>query len=241
VDTTNSSPPADAAPRPLNRARIAARLAVFGAMTAGIVLLAIAFRERGIFSVQAIQALAERMGFWGPVAILAAGTVAPIFFVPRWPFAFVCGLLYGIVGGGLLANVTATLGAWLHFELARTVLAPLAARWRRKYGIGEARVTGHSLFAFLFLIRAFPLSNFTATNLLAGALHIPKPTYLAASFLGMIPSTLIYATWGKLMKKPSPEFCAVAICAVAILVLGTLWAGRRISTWISTSSAPPPP
>ena len=184
------------------------------------------------FSVDAISSLAERMGVWGPVLIAACGIVMPLLFLPRWPVAFVSGLLYGVVWGTLLANVVSTLGAWLHFIMATTLLAPGAERLRRRYNFNPGAVPPEKTFSVLFFFRAFPLSNFVATNLLAGALKVPLRTYLAATFFGMIPSSIMYASWGKLMKKPSPAYYALAVLTVAVIIIGTYMARKHFAPWL---------
>lgn len=177
----------------------------------------------------ALRDAARGLGPWTPLAIALFALVSPLAFVPRWPVAFVCGLLYGVGWGSVLANLASTLGAWLHFRLARRAfgataarLLPRAARWR------DALSDPRTAFTALFLLRAFPLSNFTATNLLAAALGLPGRVYLGATFLGMIPSTLLYAALGKLLRRPSPGFAALVAALCVFLALGTLLARRRL-------------
>jgi uncharacterized membrane protein YdjX (TVP38/TMEM64 family) len=195
---------------------------------------------RDYFTVDAIQGFAKRLGVWGPAVLAAAGIITPLLFIPRWPIAFVGGALYGITEGSIIANVASTIGAYLSFLLARTLLRPMAEKLRRKYGIHAAAAAPGKVFWVLFLLRAFPLSNFVATNLLAGAMQIRTGTYLAASFLGMIPSTLMYAAWGKLVKKPEPVYYVLAVGILIVLLVGTLVAQRRFMPWFKKVAAPPP-
>ena len=174
-----------------------------------------------------IQRCAMDLGAWAPLAIAVFALVSPLAMIPRAPIAVVCGLLYGVGLGSLLANTASLLGAWLHFRLARHALGtvgrkhPVAARWR------QALADPHRAFLALFLLRAFPLSNFTATNILAGALGMRGRVYLPATFLGMIPSTLFYACCGKLVRKPSVEFYLLLGILFLTILLGTLLARRR--------------
>ena len=170
---------------------------------------------------------AQDLGAWAILAIVVFSILSPLAFIPRAPIAVLCGLLYGVALGGLLANVAATLGAWLHFRLARQAFSkvgqkhPVAARWRQMLADPQRA------FLALFLLRAFPLSNFTATNILAGALGLRGRVYLPATFLGMIPSTLFYACCGKLVRKPSLEFYLLLGALFLVLLIGTLLARRR--------------
>lgn len=204
------------------------RLLPFAVLTLAFAALGLLPPVRAWLHVDKLRDLKACLGPWAPAAIAAFAVVSPLAFVPRWPVAFLSGLLYGIGWGGLFANVVSTIGAWIHFRLARHALGraaaprPSSARWRQL--LAEPRTA----FLALVLLRAFPLSNFTATNLLAAALGLPGRVYLLGTFIGMIPSTLLYACWGKLVRKPSPAFYAVLVGLFLFLVVGTWLARRRL-------------
>ena len=166
----------------------------------------------------------EGLGWYGPVLLVLLGALSPLLMLPRWPLAVVSGLVYGVFWGTCLANTASLVGAWLQYLLARSTLAHMAARllsgnrWRR---LLESQ---KDVFLVLFLFRAFPLSNFVATNLLCGTLRIPARTYLTASALGMIPSTVLYAAWGKLALKPTGGFMFLAFFTLVFIALGTVFA-----------------
>ena len=184
-----------------------------------------------LLTAEGITKLAEGLGAWGPAVIVLAGVITPLLFLPRWPIAFLAGLLYGVAAGTFLATAASTLGAWLHFSLSGKLLAPAADRLRKKYKLEKYNIPRDKEFLAIFVLRAFPLSNFVATNLLAGALKLEPRRFILASFLGMIPSSVMYAAWGKLLKKPSGEFYAVALGSLVFIVLGTLLAQRVVSRW----------
>ena len=186
------------------------------------------------FGVDNISRLATKLGFWGAYIIILAGILSPLLFLPRWPIAFVAGLLYGVAGGTLLATAASTLGAILHFVLAKSLLSPLSDRLRKRYAIAAAPIPREKAFLVLLFLRAFPLSNFVATNLLAGAMKIHFGAYVAASFIGMIPSTIMYAAWGKLLKQPSASFGALAMASVLFIVIGTLVARKHFYPWLKS-------
>jgi uncharacterized membrane protein YdjX (TVP38/TMEM64 family) len=207
------------------------RLGLFLAI-AGVGLLISHFTPRGSkLDVEQITAFAQRLGNWGPAVIIILGIVTPLLFIPRWPLAFLGGLLYGVVWGTLLATFASALGAWLHFTLSASLLAPFSDRLRKKFKIEHFVVPEHKEFTAILIMRAFPLSNFVATNLIAGALRMNRTKFVIASFLGMIPSSAMYAAWGKLMKKPSPHFYIVALASLVVIVIGTVFAEKLIHKW----------
>lgn len=176
----------------------------------------------------------EGMGLLGPALLVLLGAFSPLLMVPRWPIAVVAGMVYGVFWGTCLANTASLVGAGLQYWLARSTLAHLAARWLAGNRWRHLLESQKNVFLFLFLFRAFPLSNFVATNLLCGSLRIPARTYLLASALGMIPSTLLYAAWGKLAMKPSGGFMFLAFFTLAFIVLGTVFARRFLTRQAGT-------
>lgn len=209
------------------------RLGAFLAVAGAGVWISHSTSHGGHLTLDRITELASRLGAWGPLFILVAGILTPLAFLPRWPLAFLGGLLYGVVGGALLATFASTLGAWLHFSLSTTLLAPFSDRLRRRYKLERFVVPPHKEFTAIFLMRAFPLSSFVATNLVAGALRMNRVKFVLASFLGMIPSSLLYAAGGKLLKKPSPGFYALAALALVVMVVGTVYAEKLVHSWQS--------
>ncbi len=207
------------------------RLGVFLVIAVAGALLS-HFKPGGIgLNIDQITEFGRKLGAWGPVVILGLGIITPLFFIPRWPLAFLGGLLYGVVWGTLLATFASTMGAWLHFTLSQSLLAPMSDRLRKKFKIDHFVVPKDKEFLAIFIMRAFPLSNFVATNLIAGALRMHRTKFVVASFLGMIPSSAMYAAWGKLMKKPSPHFYVVALISLLVIVIGTVTAGKLIHKW----------
>jgi uncharacterized membrane protein YdjX (TVP38/TMEM64 family) len=186
-------------------------------------------------TIDSMTEVAGNLGAYGPLLIAVLGLVTPLLFLPRWPLAFVSGLLYGIAWGTLLSTVASTLGAWLHYSLSRTFLAPSSDRLRAKYGLQKLTVPPERQFAFIFLLRAFPLSSFVATNLMAGALSMRPRRYIAASFLGMIPSSVMYAAWGKLLKKPDGSFYAVAVLVLCLMIAGILAAQKYLRPMLAAA------
>ncbi|MEI7901130.1 MAG: VTT domain-containing protein [bacterium] len=218
---------------------------VFGKLLV-FVLLSIAFIAIGTYPPlrahlrpDELDKTIEGMGWLGPVLLVLIGAFSPLLLLPRWPLAVVSGLVYGVFWGSCLANSASLLGAWLQYLLARSTLAHMAARLLSGNRWRHLLESHKHTFLFLFLFRAFPLSNFVVTNVLCGTLRIPVRTYLAASALGMIPSTILYAAWGKLALKPSGGFFFLAFFTLAFIVLGTVFA-RRFLTRAHTRNASSP-
>ena len=162
------------------------------------------------------------------MAVLVLGALSPFAFLPRWPLAVGCGILYGVGWGGLLATAASTLGAWLQFIFARSALSPAAERFLARRGKSLLAMPPRKALALLVALRLFPLSNLVVTNLLAASFRISPGAYVLGTFVGMVPSTLMYGAWGRMAVHPKPSSYAVAallfaaVCLLAWIVKGRL-------------------
>ena len=173
-------------------------------------------------TIDSIRDFAETLGVWGPVALLIIGTIAPLIFLPRWPVCFIGGMLYGIFWGTVIGSFASLSGAWLHYITAKSLVSDSSEKLLKKFNLDINKLRDMNSFWVIFIARAVPISNSAVTNVLAGALKISNRSYILASFFGMIPSTLMYVAWGKLMKKPDPLFYAVAVIALIIMIIATI-------------------
>lgn len=202
-------------------------LVAFLAVAVALVAVAHIPTVREHLTVTAITGWVERLGLWGPLAIVGISVVLPFMFLPRWPVVFVAGALYGILWGTVLGTVAGTVGAVIHFLLSKPLFHPVGDRVRKRFNLPE-HMDDRQTWLLLFTLRAFPLSNNSLTNLLAGALGMRLTPFIGATFIGTIPATLMYAAWGKLLQKPSPAYYALAVALVALLALGSWWIGKKI-------------
>ncbi|MFO7535788.1 MAG: VTT domain-containing protein [Kiritimatiellia bacterium] len=202
-------------------------LAAFVAVAVALVAAAHIPAVREHLTVAEITGWVERLGFWAPLAIVGISAVLPFMFLPRWPVVFVAGALYGVLWGSILGSIAGTIGALAHFLLSKPLFHSVGDRVRKRFNLPD-HMDDHQTWILLFTLRVFPLSNNSLTNLLAGALGMRVTPFIGATFIGTIPSTLMYAAWGKLLQKPSSAYYALAVALVAVLALGSWWIGKKL-------------
>ena len=106
------------------------------------------------------------------------------------------GFLFGTVVGGALVVLAATVGATLLFLIAKTALGdPLRARAGPFLQKMEAGFQENAL-SYLLVLRLIPLFPFFIVNLVPAFLGVSLRTYVLATFVGIIPGTLVYASVG---------------------------------------------
>jgi uncharacterized membrane protein YdjX (TVP38/TMEM64 family) len=107
------------------------------------------------------------------------------------------GFLFGSVVGTLYVNVAATTGATLAFLAARYLLQ----EWvERKFGDRlEAIQQGfaRNAFSYLMMLRLVPAFPFFLVNLVSGLTRINVGTYVAATAIGILPGSFVYAYAGR--------------------------------------------
>ena len=106
------------------------------------------------------------------------------------------GFLFGVVLGVICVLIGATLGATAVFLIAKTALGePLRARagpWLRRMEAGFRE----NAFNYLLVLRLIPLFPFWLVNLVPAFLGVSLGTYVLATFLGIIPGSLVYTSAG---------------------------------------------
>jgi uncharacterized membrane protein YdjX (TVP38/TMEM64 family) len=135
------------------------------------------------------------------IAFLAyAGAVA--FSLPGGlVLSLTMGFIFGRWVGTVLAVLAATLGATLVFLAARYLFADAA---RRRMGtLGEKISAGfaENAFHYLLFLRLVPLFPFFLVNLAPAFTKISLRTYVAGTFIGIIPGTFVYVNLGQTLGR----------------------------------------
>ncbi len=106
------------------------------------------------------------------------------------------GFLFGTIAAAGCGVVGGTLGAVCVFLAARTAFGAVL---RAKAGPALKRMEvgfRESAFSYMLFLRLIPLFPFWLVNLVPAFLGVSLRTYLAATFVGVIPGALVYASLG---------------------------------------------
>jgi uncharacterized membrane protein YdjX (TVP38/TMEM64 family) len=156
------------------------------------ILLGLAARVRG-------------SGAQGIAIYAGAYVLAALALLPGSALTLLAGFVWGPVWGTLLVSPVSVLAAALTFLLGRT-------GFRRRV---ERRIAGDRRFAaidravsergfrIVLLLRLSPIVPYNLINYALGMTRVRFVDYLAASFLGMLPGTLLYVYLGSLVTTLS--------------------------------------
>jgi uncharacterized membrane protein YdjX (TVP38/TMEM64 family) len=151
------------------------------------------------------------------------------------------GFLFGTWIGGLCAVIGATLGATGIFLAARGGLGGLAQRAGRFVGKLEAGFRADA-FNYLLVLRLVPIFPFWLVNLVPALVGVRLPTYVLATFLGIVPGTFVYASLGNglgslveepdlaIIFRPSLLVPIVGLALLALIPVGYKhWRSKKLA------------
>ena len=146
--------------------------------------------------------LAEMDPVWAPVAFMLFCAVSVILMFPSSLLMMTAGFLYGAVWGVVCFSVASIFGASATFLIARY----LARDWvkgkmetRPKFEALD-RAMGKKGAKIVFLLRICPIFPYAVLNYGLGVSRISFREYVKGSWLGMLPTTMFFASIGASIK-----------------------------------------
>jgi uncharacterized membrane protein YdjX (TVP38/TMEM64 family) len=140
----------------------------------------------------------QGLGFWGPVFVVAFYILACILFLPGSVLTLGAGFLFKLIRGTITVSIGSTLGACAAFLVGRTVarnwIAGKVAKNEKFAAIDEA--VAQQGFKIVLLTRLSPVFPFNLLNYAFGLTKIAFWKYALASWIGMIPGTIMYVYFG---------------------------------------------
>jgi uncharacterized membrane protein YdjX (TVP38/TMEM64 family) len=106
------------------------------------------------------------------------------------------GLLFGVIVGGATAVAAATAGATVIFLIARSAFSEYVVR---RAGPRLSKIVDGfcaDAFSYLLFLRLVPLFPFFLVNLAPALVGVRLSTFVAATALGVIPATFVFASVG---------------------------------------------
>ena len=189
----------------------------------------------------------ESLGPWGPVIFVLLYIVAAVLFVPGSALTLGAGALFGVGLGSVLVSLGATLGATAAFLIGRY----LAREWVAKKIEGNAafaaidRAVATEGWKIVGLTRLSPAFPFTLLNYAFGLTQVSLRDYVLASWIGMMPGTVMYVYLGSLARaagerhRTPAEWALYGVGLVATLVV-TLFVTRLARAALAQRTAARP-
>ena len=186
-----------------NKTRILLGLTLLIAL--GVTMWKAPTREWSVAFIQYVRSLGW-VGFWFYAFAYITGTV---LLFPGTLLTVGCGFLYGPIWGTVLASPASVAGASIAFVLSRSFARDWVAAKVQKYPRFAAvdRAVGKHSFKTVLLLRLQPVNlPFAVLNYALGLTSVNLWNYILASWLGMLPATILYVYAGSVIRDLATLF-----------------------------------
>jgi len=145
----------------------------------------------------------RHQGAWGPPLLALVYVVTCLLFIPGSILNMAGGFFFGVARGTLSTLLGGILGATAAFLVGRT----LARGWVQRVMAGRRRfqainrAVDREGFKIVLLTRLSPIYPFNLLNYAFGLTKVSLRDYVVATFLGIIPSTVMYVCLGSAAKN----------------------------------------
>ena len=188
-----------------------------------------------------------KLGPWGPAIFIGLYIVATVLFVPGSVLTLGDGAVFGVALGSVCVSISATLGATAAFLVGRYLARDAIARKiqkREKFATID-RAVAEEGWKIVLLTRLSPVFPFTLLNYAFGLTRVKLSHYVLASWLGMIPGTVMYVYLGSLVnvgaghrQRTTGEWVLYGVgllATVTVTVFVTRLAKKALAKKISSS------
>jgi len=140
------------------------------------------------------------LGPSGPLLFIGIYILACVLFIPGSILTLGAGIIFGVIKGSIIVSISATLGATCAFLAGRY----LARDWvaKRIEGSPKFKAIDEAVakegWKIVGLVRLSPIFPFNLLNYAFGLTRVSLRHYFFASWIGMLPGTVMYVYIGSL-------------------------------------------
>lgn len=220
----------------MSHARRISVLLVLGAVAAAIVVR-FPVAEWAV----ALVAWIRNAGVSGAFVFAVVYIAATVAMLPGSLLTLGAGLAYGPVIGTALVSPVSVAAATCAFLLGRTAARQWIARRVASAPRFAAvdRAVGREGFRIVLLLRLSPLFPFTLLNYALGLTRVRLRDFVIASWVGMLPGTVLYVYLGSLLTSAT-ELAAGAVRTDSSATRALYWGGLAATVaaaWLVTRTA----
>jgi uncharacterized membrane protein YdjX (TVP38/TMEM64 family) len=188
---------------------------------------------------------AGQLGPWGPVLFIALYVVATVLFLPGSVLTLGAGAVFGVVWGSVYVSVASTLGATCAFLVGRHFARDAILRQtagNERFAALDRAVAAEG-WKIVGLTRLSPVFPFALLNYTFGLTQVKLGHFVLASWLGMMPGTVLYVYLGSLAQAAAGErtrttgewtlYVVGLLATIAVTVMLTRVARRALAPRIN--------
>lgn len=164
----------------------------------GIAALLLVASVARVVDIRAFLEYVRGMGSFGALIFACVYVLATISFVPGSLLTLGAGAIFGVVMGSLVVSAGSTLGAAAAFLIGRYFTRDWVSKkiaGNQKFKAIDDAVAADG-FKMVMLIRLSPIFPFNLINYAFGLTKVRFKDYFLASWIGMMPGTVMYVYLG---------------------------------------------
>ena len=204
---------------------------MFIAVLVTCVLVSLITPVRSAMSPDHLHASISRLGSMAYVGYVAALILGEILFVPRMALITAGGLLFPLLWAGLLSVAADLLAGTLFYVAASSLARPWVQTMidrSPKLAAGLELVgRRHGVWA-VALLRVCPVAHYTTFSYGCGLWGVSYGSYLAGTFIGVLPGAMLYPFFGSAITRPGSPVFWLALVSLLVFLVGTYWLGKKI-------------
>jgi uncharacterized membrane protein YdjX (TVP38/TMEM64 family) len=179
-----------------------------GVIAIMIISLIVATKYLGIDEIiaqnfQNALAWIQGLGYWGAIIFIAIYIIATVLLIPGAILTLGAGFVFGVIKGSILVSIASTLGATAAFLVGRYFARGWVARQIERQpkfkAIDEA--VAKDGWKIVGLTRLSPIFPFIFLNYAFAVTQVSLLDYILASWIGMMPGTVMYVYFGSLAQN----------------------------------------
>lgn len=169
----------------------------------------------------------EDFGKNAPIIFIILYSLRPLILFPASILSVAGGMIFGAVDSTVYSVMGGTIGAVIAFFISRFFGKEFIDRTVGKHLRNIDMNIGEEGFKIIFILRIMPVIPFDLVNYGAGLTTIRTRDYILGTFLGLIPSSFVYAFLGSSMSeiRSWKFFQAILIFILLLLVTGKYKSG----------------
>jgi uncharacterized membrane protein YdjX (TVP38/TMEM64 family) len=144
----------------------------------------------------------EGLGAWGAIAFIAIYIIASVLLISGAVLTLGAGFIFGVVKGSILVSIASTLAATVSFLIGRYLARGWVAKQIEKQPKFKAidNAVAQEGWKIVGLTRLSPVFPFVFLNYAFGVTQVSLRDYVLASWIGMMPGTVMYVYLGYLPR-----------------------------------------
>jgi uncharacterized membrane protein YdjX (TVP38/TMEM64 family) len=176
-------------------------------------------------------------GSAGPLLLILLMTIAVVVGpIPTLPVSATAGLAFGILPGTAIAATGALIGAMAAFWIARYLGREIICRKFPDNPVLAKDGSQRFLTLMILLTRLIPVFSFALISYGAGVTAISAWRFAIATFIGMLPMTLVFAGLGNTLQL-HPVLTVGAGMAILLVMAWLPWSlsrhpDSRLAQWL---------